>query len=85
MTQRVRWECHMPACGEKEHVGTVWVPHPSQRTEPTLFAQAVKLGLIDEDDLPFRCRPDDGTAVLVAWDDRPGALAAHHPDDLEYE
>lgn len=79
----------MPACGDEVHHGTVWTPSPlqiaaRQPAGPGHFALAVALGLLDEDDLPFRCRPDDGTAVLVAWDDRPGALAAHHRDDLEY-
>lgn len=83
MGRRVSWQCHTPACSEPVHEGTVWVPKGSD-AGGTFFGTAVKLGLVEEDDLPFRCRADPSTAVLVTWDDQPGRLSVHHPDELEY-
>lgn len=80
---RVRWQCHTPACSEQVHEGSTWIPRNANEQE-TFFHTAVAHGLIDADDLPFRCRADPSTAVLVAFDDQPGRLSAHHRDELEY-
>lgn len=95
MTQRVRWDCHTPVCGEKTHHGTVWIPAEENLDGHTLaeqrerhrghdFVLAVTLGLCESDDFPFKCRDDLSDPVLVTWDDTPGRLFAHHRDDLEY-
>lgn len=87
--QRVSWECRTPACSVQTHHGRIWRPSVDQSaTRPvgcgnSHHAIATALGLT-RDEVPFRCRRDGTEPVMVAFDDAPGALSAHHRDELTY-